>query len=129
MRLAADHADVWETSFATVAEFGRRRSAVEQMAAGRHLTTSLEIDGFVSTSAVGLDRLLERVRTERGSTEDLDAIFERALIGAPNDIARQLDTLAAAGVDQVVVALHDPHDPDALEAIAEAGRRHNGYPV
>ncbi len=124
LRLAAEHADVWETSFATAAEFAERRAILDQHLGARRISTSLEIDGFVSTTGAGLGRLIDRVRSERGSSEDLDAVFDRALIGTPDQVARQLQALARAGVDQAVVALHDPHHPDAIEAIAEAARRH-----
>ncbi len=122
MHLAADHGDVWETSFCTPAEFRIRQSRMLEILAGREITRSLEIDGFVSTTPPALDRLLRRVRTERGRGEDLDPILERALLGVPEEAAQQLLELADAGVDQVVVALHDPHDVDAVEAIAEAAR-------
>lgn len=119
MRVAAAHADVWETSFCTSTEFVSRRAAVTACGSGRSITRSLEIDGFVSRTGQGMDRLIARVRLERGTNEDLDPVFERALVGVPSDAVERLRGLAVAGVDQVVVALHDPHDPDALEALAE----------
>ena len=126
MQLAADHAAVWETSFATAAEFTDRLSVFRKLATGRQYRTSLEIDGFVSMTPDGVGHLIDRVRGERGGSEDLGPVFERALVGSPDVVAEQLDVLAVAGVDQIVVALHDPHDHDALEALAEAAHRHNG---
>lgn len=120
MKLAAERADRWETSFATPAEFGERWTAFRAAGVGRDVHTSLEIDGFVSMTSDGFGRLAERVRAERGRSEDLDTIFERALLGTPDDVAPQLEALARVGVEQVVVALHDPHDPDAIEALASA---------
>lgn len=119
MTLAAAHADVWETSFCTPAEFSERAARLADLCDGRHVVRSLEIDGFVARSASALGRLLDRVRSERSTTEDLDHILARALVGVPADAAHRLRELEAAGVDQVVVALHDPHDKDALEAVAE----------
>lgn len=49
-------------------------------------------------------------------------MLQRAVVGVPEDAVGRLVELAEAGVDQVVVALHDPHDRDALEAIAETAR-------
>ncbi len=126
MGLVIDHAQMWETSFATPSEFARRRSELGELGGRRSVATSLELDGFVSTTAHGVDRLVRRVRDERGRVEDLEPVFERSLMGTPDQVASQLGDLAAVGVDQVVVALHDPHDADAIEAIAEAGRRYNG---
>lgn len=120
MRLAGAHADVWETSFCTPTEFAEQRARFEELTSESGVVRSLEIDGFVARTARGVGRLLDRVRSERGAAEDLDPVFERALIGTPADAAAQLGELESAGVQQVVVALHDPHDPDAIEAIAEA---------
>lgn len=120
LHLAATRADVWETSFCTPDEFAGRNDRFDRLAAGRAVVRSLEIDGFVSRTGPGVDRLLDRVRVERGTAEDLGPVLERGLVGTPTDVSAQLRELAEAGVEQVVVALHDPHDPNALEAIAEA---------
>lgn len=120
IRLAAERADVWETSFCTVDEFRQRDEDFEDLAAGRSVLRSLEIDGFISTTQPGVDDLVERIRHERGADEDLAPVFERALFGTPAQAARHVQRLEDAGVDQLVVALHDPHDVDALEALAEA---------
>ncbi len=119
MHLAREVADTWETSFRTASEFAVQR---QQLGSESSVTASLEIDAFVGTDGSAVDRVLRRVRAERGS-EDLEAVFERALVGTPHVVADQLAALKAVGVQQVVVALHDPHDPDALEALADATRR------
>ena len=118
MRLAAATADAWETSFCTATEFAAQNAQMTDLLAGREIVRSLEIDGFVSETPRGVDRLLDRIRTERGPAEDLRPVLERALVGVPSDAAGHLVELAGMGVDQVVVALHDPHDPDAVEALA-----------
>ena len=120
MQVVADHADVWETSFCTADEFRSQAAALSMLLAGRSVAASLEIDAFVAQTEAGLTALLERVRVERGEAEDLSAVFDRALLGTPDQVAAQLVGLARAGVDQVVVALHDPHDVDALRALATA---------
>lgn len=123
MRLAAHHGQVWETSFCTPSEFAAQDHRMQTMGGDRHVVRSLEIDGFLSTTQDGFDRLLERVRHERGSNEDLDRVFERALCGTPSQAGERLAELAGVGVEQVVVALHDPHDADALDALAETALR------
>ena len=70
---------------------------------------------------LALYHLLARVRADRPD-EDLDPVLDRALVGTPADAAGRIAELAAAGADQLVVALHDPHDPEALEALATAAR-------
>lgn len=123
MLLAATHAQVWETSFCTPAEFAERDRRMEQLLGDRRVIRSLEIDGFLSLTPAGLARLLDRVRAERGPAEDLDRVFDRALVGTPPQAAERLGELARVGVEQVVVALHDPHDVDALEALAQTAAR------
>ncbi len=122
MVLAATRAQGWETSFCTAEEFTARNALVSDLAAGRPVLRSLEIDGFVASSDAALGRLLDRVRTDRGADEDLEPILDRALLGTPDRVASRLSELSAAGVEQVVVALHDPTDLDALDALGEAAR-------
>lgn len=120
MRLAVAQADVWETSFCTPREFAEERDRMADFGADDSLGRSLEIDGFLARSDAGVAELLELVRSERGSAEDLDAVFERALVGTPDRVADRLRGLRSVGVDQVVVALHDPHDREAVEALVLA---------
>ncbi len=120
--LAARWADRWETSFCTPAEFTEQFERMRRLTGHqRRLPTSLEIDGFVALDGGNVDKLLSRVREERAG-EDLDRVFERALIGTPDDAAQKMAELADCGVDQLLIALHDPHDGEALEAVAEAAR-------
>ncbi len=122
--LAGEFADTWETSFRTAAEVVTQREEFGALGGvASSLTRSLEIDAFVGTTRSAVDEILRRARSERLG-EDLDAVFERALVGTPELVAEQLAVLGRAGVDQVVVALHDPHDPDALEALAASAGMH-----
>ncbi|MDH4362782.1 MAG: LLM class flavin-dependent oxidoreductase [Acidimicrobiia bacterium] len=125
MALAAGRADCWETSFATPVELAGRYREMHRMSAGRPIVCSLEIDGFVASTPARVDRLLARVRSDRAD-EDLEPVLARALVGTPADVEVRLAELARAGADQLVVALHDPHDPDALEALATAVSRATG---
>lgn len=120
MALAASHAQVWETSFCTPTEFRDQAAIMDDLLGGRVMERSLEIDGFVARTDDEVTRLLDRVRAERGAGEDLEPVFERALVGTPSRATERLVALADAGVDQIVVALHEPHQPEALEALAEA---------
>ncbi len=111
--LAARRADRWETSHATPDEWVARAAS-----APPGLATSLEIDGFVGT-ADDPERVWRRVETDRAG-EDLVALRTRSLVGSPETVADRLAGLAAASVDQVVVAPHDPNDLDAISALAKA---------
>ena len=123
LALAGEFADTWGTSFRTAAEVVTQREDFAVLGAfASSLTVSLEIDAFIGTTRSAADQVLRRATSERPG-EDLDAVFERALLGTPDVVAEQLAVLGRAGVDQVVVALHDPHDPDALEALAQSAER------
>lgn len=111
--LATRFADRWEASFATEDEWQRRNRAVPN---GLH--NSLEIDGFIG-SLSDPDEVWRSVARDR-SVEDLEAVRERALVGTPETVARQITHLGRAGVDQLVVALHDPLDLDAITRLGTA---------
>ncbi|MEM8923708.1 MAG: LLM class flavin-dependent oxidoreductase [Actinomycetota bacterium] len=128
MALAATYGDVWESSFRTPAEFEELAEQFHRIAAllpsddqRPPPVRSLEIDAAVGTDAVAAAARLATFRRDRAG-EDVDALLPRALIGTPQRVAEQIEALAAAGVDQLVIALHDPHDHDALEALAWARR-------
>jgi len=120
--LAATSGDVWETSFCTPSEFAARRVQMVDRLEGRAIRCALEVDGFVAGTDRAAAELLDRVRADRGASEDLEPVLARALIGDPAAVAGQLNALAEAGVDQLLVALHDPHDHDGLDALAESRR-------
>ncbi len=119
LAVAGRLADRWETSFATESEW--RARAAEAPA---HLRSSLEIDGFVGSSG-DPERVWRRVERDRGN-EDLARLRERALVGSPARAAERLVALASAGVDQLVVALHDPTDLRAVDDLATAVHQARG---
>ncbi|MGF1597155.1 MAG: LLM class flavin-dependent oxidoreductase [Acidimicrobiales bacterium] len=114
-------ADWWELSHQTAQSMTEMRTDHRCDADRCGLRLSLEVDGFVAPTAGDHGRLLHRVRADRVG-EDVDGLVERALSGTPTTVAGQIARLGAAGVDQLVVALHDPHDPAAVTALAEAVR-------
>lgn len=121
MLLAAEHADQWETSFCTPDEVRDRIARFASLCPDRVVPCSLEIDAFVATDRSRADAIEAAVATRRAAAgARVDAIMARALRGTPADIAVHMRALAAAGVEQLVVVPDDPHDPDALEAIATA---------
>ncbi|MEL7158992.1 MAG: LLM class flavin-dependent oxidoreductase [Actinomycetota bacterium] len=127
MTLAATHARTWEASFCTPAEYrtlDQRFRALAPTSGGADpaadpITRSLEIDAVIGTTEARATEALATFRHDRAD-EDLDRLLGRALVGTPPAVAEQLAALAEAGVDQVVVAPHDPHAVDALEALAAA---------
>ena len=114
--LAARHADRWETSFATIEEWASRRRAAPTS------RSSLEIDAFVGPASDPGRGWRSAVADRAG--EDLDALRARALVGGPDAVASQLAALEQAGLDQLVVALHEPDDPESVDALGAAVARH-----
>lgn len=135
MTMAAAHAEVWESSFRTPGEFSSLDTRFREIEAAlpssptgrRPVLRSLEIDAVVGTTPARAEAALATFARERAG-EDVDRLLARALVGTPPAVAETLSALALTGVDQVVVALHDPHDADGLEALALA-RRYAGSAV
>ncbi len=124
-------ATFYETSFCTPQEFVVFASAVSelhQQSTETQPLLSLEIDGFVGSTTEAAASTVARAMHERHG-EDLERVFARALVGDPGQVAQRLSELRSAGVAQVVVALHDPHDPDATEALALARQRMSDTPT
>ena len=116
---AARHADVWEASYRTPDEFARLSARFAREGDGRAVRRSLEVDVFVAPNAEAEKSLLEEVQEQRGA-EHAPRVIERALRGTPGEIGLQLARLEAAGVEQLLLAFHDPCDAAALELFAEA---------
>jgi alkanesulfonate monooxygenase SsuD/methylene tetrahydromethanopterin reductase-like flavin-dependent oxidoreductase (luciferase family) len=126
MRIAARHADVWEASYLTPAEFaalGRRFDEITATSEGgaRPVLRSLEVDAVTAGSAAARRRLERRFLAERGAADP--AALSKALTGTGDELARQLTAYRAAGADQLVIAAVDPHDRSTLETVAEAAAR------
>ena len=113
LELADRHGDRWETSFATADEWRERA-----LAAPSNRANSLEVDAFVG-SASDPDLVWRRAARDRAN-EDLDLLRSRALTGSPALVARQIAAYGEVGVEQLVVALHDPLDLDAIARLGEA---------
>jgi len=118
---AARHADVWEASYRSPAEFVALASRLEVLpgATQRSIGRSLELDVFVGRNAREAAAVVARVKEERGP-DRAPQVIERSIRGTPPEIVPQLASLHSAGVEQLVLAFHDPHDVAALEGFAEA---------
>jgi len=118
---AARHADVWEASYRSAREFRElsRRFDGLRASTARPAARALEVDVFVADTPDALRALMARVRAERGP-EDAEGVIDRSLHGTPDAIRAQLTRLREAGVEQLLLAFHDPHDARALAAFARA---------
>lgn len=117
MRLAAEHAQIWETSYQTPEQYAGRTAKFVGDA-----IRSLEVDGFVGSTDASVAAGTKAAKQQR-QLEDVDALFDRSLVGVPSQIAEKIRRFEVAGVQQLLIALHDPHDVDALDALGEAIRR------
>jgi F420-dependent oxidoreductase-like protein len=120
-RLAAAHADEYNTTFPTVAEARERRARVEEACAhaGREMMPFSVMTGVVvaedeAALAARCGRLEERAALPKGSLLGREA--EGWIIGTVEDAAEQLAALGEAGVDRVMCQhlLHDELEPVAL---------------
>jgi alkanesulfonate monooxygenase SsuD/methylene tetrahydromethanopterin reductase-like flavin-dependent oxidoreductase (luciferase family) len=120
MLIAARHADVWEASYLTPAEFRALAERFGDLAGDRRgmILRSLEVDAVTATTDAARRRLTDRFLHERGAAGA--AALRKALSGTPEDVAEQMAAYRAAGVDQLLIAAVDPHDHSTLEALAEA---------
>ena len=123
MTVAGAWADVWETSWQTPAEYAERLSRFTRSSDGRAVIHSLEVDAFTAHDSVGVECTLAEVQGQRGlDDEALQTLMERSLIGTPEAVGQRIHAYADAGVDQLLIALHEPHDAGALDALAAGVR-------
>ena len=118
LRLAARHADICELSYLELRSYERLRSEVERHAMGRSLRFSLEVDGFVARDERRVAALRDQIGRMRGHAAG--PVWDRSLNGTPPQLRAQLRRYRDAGVDQLLVALDDPFDRDAVELLASA---------
>jgi len=129
MRIAARHADVWEASYLTAAEFAALGRRFDEIAAGRTppVLRSLEVDAVTAGTAAERRRLEQRFLAERGPAGP--AALAKALTGTGDELAARLAGYRAAGADQLVIAAVDPHEPSTLETLADAAVRLRADPT
>jgi alkanesulfonate monooxygenase SsuD/methylene tetrahydromethanopterin reductase-like flavin-dependent oxidoreductase (luciferase family) len=117
IRLAAEHADSWNTMFVTPKGFGR---AVEELAeacaaAGRDpssIERSVALRAFCSRDPGRAHAALEGLAALRG--REVERVRARSLVGSPEDCAEQLAAYVDAGANHLAVMVHPPYDLDAL---------------
>jgi probable F420-dependent oxidoreductase len=108
LRLAARHADAWNTAW-----FGAPSDALRAKLA--EMDVALEAEG---RDPAGLRRTvgMSIVDPERPGTNEVDA---DALAGSVEDLARVFDAYAALGIDDLIV-LPEPYDTRSVDRLARA---------
>ena len=120
MQIAAKYAHVWECSYLNPEQFALLNEKFEDICkktnrnGERRITKSIELDVIISESNSDLKYKKKIFATERGLST-ADQIFKQGLIGTPEEVRERLILYTVAGVNQFLLAFHDPLDNKALE--------------
>jgi alkanesulfonate monooxygenase SsuD/methylene tetrahydromethanopterin reductase-like flavin-dependent oxidoreductase (luciferase family) len=128
MQIAAKYADVWESSYITPEQFAslnvefedaimdgqQQESSNNDSSNKKKIVKSIELDVIIADSDSDLEYKKRIFAMERGPNVSYQ-ILKHGLVGKPDEIKERLKEYIAAGVDQFVLAFHDPFDSRALE--------------
>jgi alkanesulfonate monooxygenase SsuD/methylene tetrahydromethanopterin reductase-like flavin-dependent oxidoreductase (luciferase family) len=127
MQVAAKYADVWESSYITPEQFaslnaefediimaGQQQQKPSNSSNKKKIVKSIELDVIIADSDSDLEYKKRIFAMERGPNVSYQ-ILKHGLVGKPDNIKERLKEYIAAGVDQFILAFHDPFDSRALE--------------
>ena len=135
LRLAAKFADVWEASYLSPQEFeilnfeferinqemnnevNKTNMPTDRTRTGT--TKSIEIDVIIADSDSELEYKKKLFTMERGPGS-YSQILRHGLIGTPEKVAERVKDYADMGINQFLLAFHEPFDLRALELFADA---------
>lgn len=133
LRLSAKFADIWEASYLSPQEFELLNFEFERinqeidnetnkadMFTDRTSTTkSIEIDVIIANSDSELEYKKRLFSMERGPGS-YSKILRHGLIGTPEKVAERVKEYADMGINQFLLAFHEPYDLRALELFSDA---------
>jgi alkanesulfonate monooxygenase SsuD/methylene tetrahydromethanopterin reductase-like flavin-dependent oxidoreductase (luciferase family) len=125
MRIAARHGDVWECSYLTPEQFTTLNEKFESIYkktnrnGDKRVTKSIELDVIISESDSDLEYKKKIFIMERGPAV-ANQMLKHGLVGTPEKIRERIKQYTDAGVDQFLLAFHDPIDTKALELFIDA---------
>ena len=133
LRLSAKFADIWEASYLSPQEFELLNFEFERinqeidnetnkadMFTDRTSTTkSIEIDVIIANSDSELEYKKRLFSMERGPGS-YSKILRHGLIGTPEKVAERVKEYADMGINQLLLAFHEPYDLRALELFSDA---------
>jgi alkanesulfonate monooxygenase SsuD/methylene tetrahydromethanopterin reductase-like flavin-dependent oxidoreductase (luciferase family) len=125
MKIAAKYAHIWECSYMTPEQFINLKEKFERMYKktnrnrDRRITKSIELDVIISESESELERKKKIFAVERGPAI-ANQLLKHGLVGTPESIRERLTQYTDVGVDQFLLAFHDPLDTRALELFERA---------
>lgn len=125
LRVVAEHADEWNVTRLTVAEFGDKRAVLEQhcKAVGRDpaaIRRSLMIPVIIGRTPAEIAARRSKAVSifPRMPADEAGWISAGFLHGAPGDVRRELERWRAAGMSRVMLQMLDMDDLEAMDLIA-----------
>ena len=130
--LVARYADAWNGNFLSPADFRERSTTLDALlsAAGRKpsdVRRSVMLGLFFGDDMLEVDKALSWRRNAPDlADKPLDTVIEtiqaqgHALVGTPEHIARQIETYASAGVDELMLQWFDMDNIKGLRNFAES---------
>lgn len=131
LQLAAEHADAWNITTASVDVFRECTARLDQLCRQRGREPKNIIRSVAAGFLVGHGEMELRERARRMQElvpplahVALDDVPEAArqrgwIVGTPGEFVRELDSLARAGVELAILGHYDQDDVDALELLAD----------
>lgn len=124
MRIAAEYADIWESSYLSPAQFSSLNAHFEGLVTAlkerddkydhRKILRSIELDVLIAESESELEYKKRVFAMERGPAV-YNQILNNGLVGTPDNISKRIKEYTEAGVNQFFLAFQDPFDFKALE--------------
>lgn len=116
MAIAANYADIWESSYISPIEFLKLNNEFTNLIrkdTNRKIEKSIELDVIIAESDTDLKYKEKIFALERGPNI-LHQIKKYGLIGKPPDIAERINEYLKAGVTQFLLSFQDPFDKNSL---------------
>ena len=133
LKIAAQYADIWETSYITPIEFSASNAEFTDILKDinnnnsrskntKNIIRSIELDVMIAESDSELEYKKRIFAMERGPGV-YSQILKHGLVGKPDTVGQRLKEYTDAGVDQFFLAFQDPLDLKALELFIDAVKR------
>jgi alkanesulfonate monooxygenase SsuD/methylene tetrahydromethanopterin reductase-like flavin-dependent oxidoreductase (luciferase family) len=126
--LAAQHADQWNMTTASVAQFAQANRRLDALCAeinrpAREILRSVACGVLVGRDAADLRQRAERMRKAVPPLADAEDVLQTAremgwLVGSVEDLVAQSKAFAAAGADRVILGHYDLDNLATLELLA-----------
>jgi alkanesulfonate monooxygenase SsuD/methylene tetrahydromethanopterin reductase-like flavin-dependent oxidoreductase (luciferase family) len=119
--IAARFADIWEASYLSPERFRKLNLDFDNISKkfNRSILKSIELDIIVAETYTDLKYKEKLFAMERGPSV-YNQILRNGIVGTPEKIAQRVKEYVNAGVEQFLLAFHDPFDFKALELFIDA---------